>query len=145
MNIEKRLKIKICNTCGYRGYKFFSSRQNKCKKCLATQQRAYRKTRPVSYWKNKDREYTIRHRYGLSVEEYKKMFERQGGKCGICDRKPSMITDTPTQHRTLQIDHNHNNGKIRGLLCNGCNRALGFIRDNPNIARSMTVYLENHK
>jgi hypothetical protein len=60
--------------------------------------------------------------YGMSVEQYDAMVERQGGLCAICGRKPD---------RSLCVDHCHQTGRVRGLLCIACNSMLGFARDDP--------------
>jgi hypothetical protein len=59
---------------------------------------------------------TYRSRTGLSVEEYDAMLKAQGGGCAICGNPPKT--------RRLDVDHDHKTGKVRGLLCHRCNRAL---------------------
>ncbi len=61
-------------------------------------------------------------RYGISVAEYWRLFESQSGKCAICKREP----DTSR----LDIDHDHQTGAVRGLLCPGCYLCLGYFKDN---------------
>lgn len=76
----------------------------------------------VSDWgkKNKRRKKAteIQRRYGISLEDYDKLFEQQKGVCAICNKGMS---------RGLDIDHNHITGQIRGLLCNPCNQQLGIF------------------
>jgi DNA repair exonuclease SbcCD ATPase subunit len=57
--------------------------------------------------------------YGIEPEKYYEMLEQQGHKCAICNAEPT--------RRTLSIDHNHATGKVRGLLCDGCNLSLGHL------------------
>ncbi len=71
-------------------------------------------------------------RYGLSWKEYKLLLRRHGGICRICKRK----------FRRLSIDHDHLTRKVRGLLCDGCNKGLGNFRDDPNSLRAGAAYLE---
>ena len=70
--------------------------------------------------------------YGISLEDYDRMFTRQGGRCRICKRKSS---------RALFIDHCHVTGRVRGLLCNNCNCLIGFARDDPSILMAGSSYL----
>jgi hypothetical protein len=71
--------------------------------------------------------------YGLSVEDYNAMLARQGGACAICKQAPT--------RRPLFVDHCHTTGKVRGLLCHGCNAALGFMRDDHTRTSAATEYL----
>lgn len=127
-----------CNQCGYAGDRFHPSNPTVCKNCLADRQRKYRKKRTPEYWQTKDRKYTIKKLYGLSVEDVEAMDARQGGVCAIC-------ATPPTSAKYLHIDHCHSTGKVRGLLCNGCNRALGFINDRPEVAEAAARYLRHHR
>lgn len=77
-------------------------------------------------------------RYGLTPESYIDLLTAQGGRCAICQR-----TDPGcSRHARLAVDHCHTTGKVRGLLCNGCNRGIGFLMDNPTILRAAADYLE---
>ena len=70
--------------------------------------------------------------YGLSLQDYRAMLERQGKVCGICK----------TPGKPLCVDHCHATGKVRGLLCRDCNLGLGNYKDNPVFTRAATAYLE---
>ncbi len=70
--------------------------------------------------------------YGLSLQDYRAMLERQGKVCGICK----------TPGKPLCVDHSHATGKVRGLLCRDCNLGLGNYKDNPVFTRAATAYLE---
>jgi hypothetical protein len=72
-------------------------------------------------------------KYGISAQDYDILFEKQDGRCAICRKK----TD-----KRLSIDHDHNTGKVRALLCNSCNLMLGFARDNKTILRLAIDYLK---
>lgn len=74
--------------------------------------------------------YQMAHRYGLPLQSYKAMVEHHQGKCGICDKE-----------RPLVIDHNHDTGKVRGLLCQPCNTALGLFGDSVETLRAAEGYL----
>lgn len=64
--------------------------------------------------------YILKFRYGISQEQYDQMQKQQDYKCWICDRKGV---------RKLAVDHDHKTGKVRGLLCQGCNVMLGYYSD----------------
>lgn len=119
-----------CTKCGYIGDNFNPSKLNKCKECLNEEQRIYRSKRPKEYWKQKDFQYAIKKRYGLSVDGYSDLFELFQGRCAAC-REPAK----------LSVDHEHSSGLIRGLLCNGCNRALGFVDDDIDKLIGLAEYL----
>jgi hypothetical protein len=71
--------------------------------------------------------------YGLTKEGYDRMLAQQHGACAICKRQPQ---------ETLCIDHDHDTGQVRGLLCRKCNLGLGFFDDSPSLLRSAAAYLE---
>ena len=73
--------------------------------------------------------------YGLSAIEFDKMIVQQNGVCAIC-REPER------EERSLSVDHDHKTGRDRSLLCSGCNKAIGFLRESPLLARAAAMYLE---
>jgi hypothetical protein len=76
----------------------------------------------------------LRH-YDMTVEDYDLMFERQGGRCAICMRRP--------RTRRLAVDHDHGSGEIRGLLCSRCNnKVLGGSGESASLLRRAASYLE---
>ena len=88
---------------------------------------------------NFERHADARHRsklkaYGLTPEEYRTLLERQGGACAICG------DDAP--RRTFHLDHDHETGRVRGILCNSCNRGIGLLKDDVAVLRSAVAYLE---
>lgn len=74
-------------------------------------------------------------RYGLTAEAYEAMLAAQGGVCAICG-------GVDAKGRRLSVDHDHESGVVRALLCGGCNVALGFMRDDPTLLRAAADYLE---
>ena len=82
------------------------------------------------------RHWVLARKYGLTLEEYEHLFKRQKGLCAICG------TDKPGGRFTiLHVDHCHTTGKVRGLLCNSCNRMVGQGRDDPRIFIAAARYL----
>lgn len=72
----------------------------------------------------------LRRKYGISLETFEEMFAVQKGKCGICEQ--TLLTSSQKGwggKREACVDHNHADGKVRGLLCRGCNLALSMIED----------------
>ena len=66
----------------------------------------------------------LKKKYGITPEDYDRMLEAQGGGCAICGRPPR-------DDIALHVDHDHETGFIRGLLCFPCNNALGLMKDDP--------------
>lgn len=139
---------KICSTCKIdKEVRFFekdkrykSGYRSQCRSCRYTIQETNR------YLKR------IYRQYGLTPEEYNEFFDSQNGLCAICHRpydekkRPAHLRDfQPKANRKLSVDHCHETGKVRGLLCQRCNTGLGFFSDNLELMRSAVQYLENHE
>jgi hypothetical protein len=88
------------------------------------------RNKPEVKEKIKDRRLQIR--YGITMAEYWNMVAVQGGVCAIC-MKPD--------GKKLHVDHDHKSGKIRGLLCGNCNKALGLFKDDTKILVTALSYL----
>ena len=83
---------------------------------------------------DKNRDYMFRKNYGISLDDYQAVLHAQGGLCVIC-RQP-----WPGK-RPLVVDHDHETGMVRGLLCQGCNVGLGALREDVGILESAIRYL----
>lgn len=79
--------------------------------------------------------------YGISLLEYRQMSAAQAGRCAVCKKLP----DGEGCNAVLAVDHDHATGKVRGLLCGPCNRALGIMEDDIERILSLATYLENFK
>lgn len=77
----------------------------------------------------------IKHRFGLSLEQYDKMLKDQDYRCAIC--RSSSVNSKRVKR--FSVDHDHKTGKIRGLLCTPCNRGIGLLGDSVQRA---VAYLE---
>lgn len=75
--------------------------------------------------------------YKISREEYDQMFETQKGCCAICG------VHQDDHFRSLSVDHNHETGKVRGLLCGQCNVGMGNLRDDVHILQKAIAYLQS--
>lgn len=86
--------------------------------------------RSTEAWK-----FWLKSAYGITDEQYVAMLEAQHGKCAIC--KGHQV-----EGRRMCVDHCHKTGQIRGLLCDYCNRGLGFFRDSPDRLREAARYAD---
>jgi hypothetical protein len=82
-----------------------------------------------------DREGHLKRKYGITIADYDRMFEQQGGVCAICG-------EARPEERTLHVDHDHETGVIRGLLCFRCNNALGDFREEYELFQRAADYLD---
>lgn len=83
----------------------------------------------------------VRRRYGLSHEQWRELVERANGHCMVCGTIETRTGRNGTTLR-LAIDHDHETGVVRGLICYDCNIALGAAREDPERLRSLAEYLE---
>jgi len=83
-------------------------------------------------WKSK-----LKREYGITYEEYYRLFEKQNGGCGICGCK-STDSKSKTIDTKLCVDHCHETGKVRGLLCRKCNLALQVVENTLFIQKAMS-------
>jgi hypothetical protein len=90
--------------------------------------------------KNKERirNNTLKNKFSITLVQYNEMFEKQGGLCAICKQKQEQIS---LRYKNLAVDHNHKTGKIRGLLCSKCNKAIGLLNDDFSIVEAALNYL----
>lgn len=78
--------------------------------------------------------------FGIGLHEFNLMFQKQNGSCFICERKLVKTKDEGDNYAC--VDHCHNTGKIRGLLCNECNRILGYIEKQRHLLPKFLTYLD---
>lgn len=83
----------------------------------------------------------LRRSYGLTQADFEKMLDSQGGGCAICGTKQKY----GEQKTRMVVDHCHKTNKVRGILCDLCNTALGKFHDNTNLLESAIVYLNKGK
>lgn len=164
--------MKICSKCLIQkslsdfsacGMKF----QSYCKLCQDTYRKEYRKKYPeidqkwrdnnkieksianVNWRKRKrifdpveahrrDRAANYRKKYGITIEQYEQMFRSQDGACAICEK-------IWTGGKRLGVDHNHTTGRVRKLLCDGCNIFVGFYEKHTSKWPKIISYVEKHK
>ena len=110
-----------CKACEYEGYK----------RRLAEDPERVRRIARDSARRNRRR-----NMYGVTNEEFAEMCEAQGGVCAICQREPGQLG--------LVLDHDHETGEVRGVICSPCNSGLGLFQDDPEFLRVAAAYLEAH-
>ena len=116
----KLIGIRMCASCNEaKNDSDFYDRETRCKKCCSR--------RASDYSRQKKR--------GWSVEAYNASYQNQEGKCAICS----------TWQEVLHGDHCHETGKIRKLLCQNCNLAIGLMKENPERLRLAAEYCESHQ
>ena len=127
------------------------SRDNKdglrgsCRPCRSRQSNEYQK-KHVDATREHKRKYNLKSKFGLDAEWYYETLEKQGGCCDICGDKQNTTRITErTPDPRFAVDHNHDTGKVRGLLCCRCNRTLGLFEDNTDSIERAIDYLERHK
>ncbi len=113
-----------CRTCNREKapHLFYSSPKWTCKSC-------FRKT--AAYRSQRDR--YLQSSYGITIDEYDMLLEWNHGKCWICGGGSG--------GKNLAVDHNHDNGKIRGLLCKRCNGILARWKSNPEVMFTAASYV----
>jgi Autographiviridae endonuclease VII len=161
---------KICRLCGLdtpleRFYRAAGTRdglRSECKECNLAQRAARYRKNPKPYiervrkWQREnperlkaradafresgkkrisDRKSHLKRKYGLTLEQYDEMHAAQDGVCAIC-RQPR------PEDRSLHVDHDHDTGEIRGLLCFKCNNALGDFNDDHDLFQRAADYLD---
>ena len=99
---------------------YAGKKKRRCWTCNA----AYQKGRP-----RKQRPW-IDRTYGLSEDDWQRLFNEQGGLCAVCREAPATC-----------VDHDHETGRVRGLLCRTCNLGIGHLKDDPERLESAARYL----
>lgn len=116
-----------------------AKRRNKTEEQRA-KERAYNRSRKR---RRAVRDALFLKKYGITHDQYDAMAAAQGGVCAICGGTKA-IDKWKSGLRNLQVDHCHDTGKVRGLLCFSCNTALGHFGDDLALVQKALVYLERH-
>lgn len=122
---------------GVRGSELRSS----CKACEKIKSRSYLRANPFLARAQGLRATGAK---GATKEKLKKLFARANGKCESCS-KDFRKEKHAHKNNDYEFDHNHDTGLLRGVLCKGCNMALGLLEENPNYIRKLADYIELYK
>lgn len=142
---------KQCRTCGtvkpleqyavQRGGR--DGTRNRCKACDSEDTMRRRDADP-----DKALDQHLRRAFGITLADYRERLVAQGGVCAVCGEPPTVALGVPSRRQgravrpRLVVDHNHETGEIRGLLCTPCNRGIGFLGDTIDGVRRALAYLE---
>ena len=83
------------------------------------------------YSPERQRRYKLKHFYGMSIDDYNRMYQEQQGACKICQKNFGQLV----------VDHDHGTGEVRGLLCSQCNTGIGLLGDNLSTLENAIKYL----
>lgn len=139
-----------------------------CKQCTSERHKAMRLANPEKYkqaakkwreanpnyinqWKQRNKKRTkiqkrkeyLKSTYGISLEQYEEMRIAQQYKCYICNRHEDEIPNAGST--ALNVDHCHDTGIVRKLLCMSCNIALGKVNDDVEILQRCIDYVKEHQ
>jgi hypothetical protein len=126
--------MKVCSNClsakpleGFHSHAGFpAGKQSWCTTCIATDHRVHGRKRRFKWL------------YGLTEVEYDSMLTKQGGCCAVCGTQ-----DPGGRFGHFVVDHNHETGQVRGLLCNACNMGIGQMADCAERLESAAIYLRS--
>lgn len=133
--------MKYCNGCKLtKEIKDFWKSQSLCIECT--------KYRQKHRWHSRSPKqrliHHLRDKYKITFEEFQKAWQDQGGCCKICKRELPDLMVYENRRRGYAVDHNHDTGDFRGILCTNCNSLLGMALDSVDILMSAAKYLEEN-
>jgi hypothetical protein len=120
--------------CGYCTKEFLPKRNRQAKFCSGYCRNTFNRESVEGNKKHRIR--YLGANFGLSIQQWQSIFDRQGGVCFLCKR-------TQRDKSFLRTDHCHLRKSVRGLLCNTCNRVLGLISDDISLLEKMIEYIRN--
>ena len=109
-------------------------RRGDCAECSCAQKKLLHSKDPL-----KAKNTNLKRYYGITLDDYLEILEAQNGRCAICG------TDVPSGKGTFHVDHCHDSGQVRGLLCHSCNVGLGHFKDQESLLLKAALYLHNHR
>ena len=127
--INKPLKDFPINKRNKDGHQYY------CKKCHCKKITDYHKANP-----RKRKNQSLKTHYGITIEDYEKLFDKQNGVCAVCSKVETRIC-TQGMIQSLSVDHDHSTGLIRGLLCDRCNKAIGLLYHDIGLLNKAVEYL----
>lgn len=116
-----------------------------CKQCYFNRPEAKAKNlkRATEYYENNKakvlrqrKDWALRSKYGITIDDYERKLKQQQGRCAVCAKS------APSE-RQLAVDHDHETGTVRDLLCTRCNVLLGTV-ESPELLKSLLQYIHRH-
>ena len=134
------LSKKTINTCIEENCSNTVARKNtRCRKCSSIKKRKYEELDKDDYRRN----WSLLKKYNISLKTFNIMYFEQNKQCAICKKDMKLPSKSRGQDLdTVAVDHCHETGVVRKLLCNGCNKGLGFFLDNQTILQSALNYIQ---
>lgn len=143
-----------CTKCGevkpidgfYGRYEPGGRKRRKCKACYSRERAA--RTAAMApddpTWRNR-RDKALRVKYGIGLDDVERMEAAQDGVCALCGERPDYGRRRANGDRfaVLHVDHDHETGRVRGLLCNRCNWWIGYYEKHKLNASQVAVYLRD--
>jgi hypothetical protein len=144
-------KVYRCRRCGGSEFRrILADNRRYCPACATAQRHQWyianrekvkaqrRAQQPTPEFKRYARGWQLQRRYGISRTDYDALLAEQSGACAICRK-------LPTDHRSLNVDHCHSSGKVRGLLCDHCNNGLARFQDEEDLLWQAIQYLKRSR
>ena len=139
--------MKVCKVCGetkpldnyysfktkYKGVEKVAYR-GECKDCSKNKANTKYKEERDRLGRHPSKAAQLKRKFGISLKDYEEIQEQQGNRCAICNNLE--------EEYTMAVDHNHNTGEVRGLLCMNCNTGLGMLKDSVQNLESAITYLK---
>lgn len=135
-----------CSSCGkMKEFSEFHKQESKttgyrsvCKECIKS---SYSQNYNTPYVQARHRKASWKSQgiVGMTVEKYEEMLKEQNGQCFICGKTKE------ENKKRLAVDHNHQTGAVRKLICDDCNTGLGRFKDSLDLLYSAIIYLEQHE
>jgi hypothetical protein len=146
---QTKEKIKKYNAFYYKKHKkkhnahskaYYENNKESCKACQ--KRYAFARKEGISIKKRAEH---LKRAYGITIEQYDTMLKNQEGKCLICSEFETVIDPRTGKVKSLSVDHNHETGEIRGLLCRRCNIGLSYFKESSGLLKRASFYLESYK
>lgn len=141
--LEEKLKQCCFCKCSKSLDLFFNDASRKdrksprCKECHIDVIRRWEKENPEAHLRIKRNKH-LKKTYNITLKDYEMLLEQQNYRCKICN------SDEAGSYESFAVDHNHDTGKVRGLLCFPCNFLLGNCREDVNVLHSAVLYLQEN-
>lgn len=151
--------MKRCSACGrtlpfdefHRNRRKSGGREARCRACKCAAVNEHRQNHREAINSRRRERYQERRpgwwragklrRYGITEEDYDRLLELQDGRCAICRQAETTNANNGERLKLLAVDHDHQTGQVRGLLCAQCNKGIGNLREDPVILQNALDYL----